>query len=95
MRIEAFHIPAIHACTALEKLNNFIESHQVIHVDQRWVEDGINSFWAVLVRYHVAAPDGDDDASKAALKSDSKQRTDDARIDYRSSSSFQSALSTV
>jgi len=46
-----FSIPVRDSGAAQAELNAFLASHKVLSVDQRWVEAGANSFWAVSVDY--------------------------------------------
>jgi hypothetical protein len=44
-------IPVRNAEWAERELNDFVESHRVLAVDRRWVDQGENSFWTVWVDY--------------------------------------------
>ncbi|MEO1616731.1 MAG: hypothetical protein AAFV88_12815 [Planctomycetota bacterium] len=39
----------------LESLNQFLRAHQIASVEKRFVEQGDNSFWSVLVTYTESA----------------------------------------
>ena len=38
---------------AAEDLNSFLQSHRILAVDRRWVDQGNDSFWAICVDCHV------------------------------------------
>ncbi|MEM9601407.1 MAG: HRDC domain-containing protein [Pseudomonadota bacterium] len=42
-----FRVPAMASGSHADELNAFLASHPLATVDRQWVEDGVNSFWAV------------------------------------------------
>ena len=46
-----FVIPVRTSAGAEEELNRFLQSHRVLSVDRRWVDQGSESFWSFCVDY--------------------------------------------
>lgn len=55
MPFKSFMVPVSHGEWAERELNQFLKTHRVLHVEQRWVDQGVNSFWAVWVDYVEAS----------------------------------------
>ncbi|CAM2064234.1 HRDC domain-containing protein [Sulfidibacter corallicola] len=58
MKYRFFQIPAQNSEAEAERLNAFLSSHRVVHVDRHFVADGANSYWALAVSWldGAAAP---------------------------------------
>lgn len=56
MRYKFFSIPVAHSDDAEAELNRFLAAHRVLNVDNNFVSDGGNSYWAVCVRYTTDPP---------------------------------------
>ncbi len=72
MAFQSFRIPVRSSEWAESELNNFLANRRVLCVDRRWVDQGENSFWAVLVDY-LDSPTG---SSRAAVATASKRKID-------------------
>lgn len=69
MPYKSFAIPVHHGDWAERELNDFLRSHRVLAVDRQWVDQGVNSFWAVWVDYvEVAAGEAPRNASVGSKK---------------------------
>ena len=75
MSYRFFQIPARGDTQAEGELNQFLQSHRVLAVDRRWVEQGENSYWALSVDYH----DTGNEPRAAGVRSQSGK----SKIDYR------------
>ena len=51
MAFQFFTIPIRDAASAAADMNAFLQSHRVLTVERRWVEQGSNSFWSFCVDY--------------------------------------------
>lgn len=49
-------IPVVSPETAEAELNSFLQSHRVLSVERRWVDQGSQSFWAICIDYHAGSP---------------------------------------
>ena len=56
MPFKFFAVPARDDGTAAEELNSFLQSHRILAVDRRWVDQGVDSFWAICVDYRFIVP---------------------------------------
>jgi superfamily II DNA helicase RecQ len=67
MPFKSFIVPVFHGEWAERELNQFLKTHRALHVEQRWVDQGWNSFWAVWVDYvDTSAPVADGQQPAAA-----------------------------
>ena len=57
MPFKFFTIPIQNAETAETQLNAFVQSHRVLAVDRRWVDQGATSFWSFCVDYLEPRPE--------------------------------------
>ena len=53
MPFRFFTVPIQNIAEAEAELNAFLGSHKVLAVDRQWVDQGVNSFWALCVHYLV------------------------------------------
>lgn len=74
MAFKFFTIPARDDGRAEADLNGFLRSHTVLAVEQRWVEQGVNSFWRFCVDYVDSA---------AATPNASRATNTKGKVDYR------------
>ena len=78
MPFKSFVVPVFYAERAERELNQFLKSHRVLHVEQRWVDQGANSFWTVWIDYlesDTPAAMGDGQSSgRSKKKVDFKER---------------------
>jgi len=74
MKYRTWLIPVQHAAGALEELNHLVAAHRVVSMDRQFVQDGINSFWAVWVSYEEASARPREDVSRGSGS---------PRVDYR------------
>ena len=51
MAFAFFIVPVRDPGDAMSALNGFLNTHKVLTVERRWVEDGANSFWSFCVDY--------------------------------------------
>src|SRR4051794_11223824 len=51
MALKFFTIPLQNPSLGEEEVNAFLSSHRVLQVERRFVDVGVNSFWAVCVDY--------------------------------------------
>jgi superfamily II DNA helicase RecQ len=58
MSFQLFTIPIQDGGQASAELNTFLQSHKVLSVDRRWVEQGSASFWCFCVDYLPHASGG-------------------------------------
>jgi len=76
MGFRFFTVPIQDSGQASAELNTFLQSHKVLSVDRRWVEQGSSSFWSFCIDYleqaNGASPGG-------ALRPGFSR----AKIDYR------------
>lgn len=49
MPLKFFLVPAFEPGAAESEINAFLGSHRVVAIDRRFVDQGVNSFWAVCV----------------------------------------------
>src|SRR5580704_9209616 len=56
MPFKFFTIPIQNSDAAETELNSFVQSHRVLAVERRWVEQGATSFWSFCVDYLDARP---------------------------------------
>jgi superfamily II DNA helicase RecQ len=75
MAFKSFVIPVFHSEWAERELNRFLQSHRVVSVERRFVEQGSESFWAVLVDY-LASSVAAGDVPTPATGSGSKKKVD-------------------
>lgn len=68
MPFKSFSVPVFHGEWAERELNQFLKTHRVLHVEQRWVDQGSNSFWAVWVDYVEASAPAANGPSAAGAK---------------------------
>lgn len=74
MPFKSFIVPVLHGEWAEQELNRFLNSHRVLHVEHRWVDQGSDSFWAVWVDYlETSAPKANGPPAAASKK----------RVDYK------------
>ncbi len=52
MRVYYTAVPAQNSAEAERALNQFLASHRIAKLEQRLVEDGPDSYWAVVVSYY-------------------------------------------
>ncbi len=74
MPLKFFTIPVANASNAEDELNSFLASHSVLAVERHWVDEGLNSFWAICVDYRLTVPKSTSDAMRSQGKS---------KVDYR------------
>lgn len=74
MAIQLFHLSISDSGLATEELNAFLASHRIVTVERRFVDQGLNSYWAFCIEYLPArgTPAG------APFRQD-----DGPRIDYK------------
>ncbi len=53
MQMKVFAIPIGNPSATEDSLNAFLRSKRIVNIDKRFVENGANSFWTVLVEYLV------------------------------------------
>jgi hypothetical protein len=61
MPLAFFTVPVQSPESAAGELNGFLSSHKVLSEERRWVDLGLNSFWAICVDFlpvGVAGPGG-------------------------------------
>jgi len=51
MAYRFFIVPVREGNEAAAELNGFLQSHRVLAVDRRWVDQGTESFWSFCVDY--------------------------------------------
>ena len=49
MKFRFFSVPVRKSSDAEEELNTFVASHRVVSIERRFVDAGLDSFWAVSV----------------------------------------------
>ena len=54
--------------SSAEELNSFLQSHRVLSVDRKWVDQGLDSFWSICVDYHVGGTDGGSRSKRSRSK---------------------------
>lgn len=74
MPYKSFILPVQINEWAERELNTFVANHRVLSVDRRWVDEGRNSYWAILVDYLDSPEPGREKAEGRKAK---------PRIDYR------------
>ena len=72
MPFKFFTVPAREDGTAAEELNSFLQSHRILAVDRRWVDQGVDSFWAICVDYHLGGA-GESSCKKKVRGEDYKE----------------------
>jgi superfamily II DNA helicase RecQ len=58
MPLKFFLVPAFEPAAAETEINAFLGSHRVVAIDRRFVDQGVNSFWALCVD-HLPSGAGD------------------------------------
>ena len=56
MAFRTFFLPVRDGASAEDELNAFLRTHRVLAIDRRWVDQGSDSFWVMLVDYLEQAP---------------------------------------
>jgi hypothetical protein len=54
MAFRFFTIPIRDPEPAQTELNSFLQSHNILSIDRRWVDQGTESFWTCCVDYHAS-----------------------------------------
>lgn len=72
MAFQIFTIPIRDPAGSQDELNSFLQSHKILTVDRRWVDQGADSFWSFCVDYHATS-----------TKSASAVRGKKSQVDYR------------
>ena len=73
MPYRTFLIPIRDAVSAERELNDFMRSHRVLAVDRQWIDQGLNSLWAVWVDYLEASGAAADEVASGTKR----------RVDYK------------
>ena len=73
MAFRLFTVPIRDPDVAQQELNSFLQSHKILSVDRRWVDQGADSFWSFCVDYHPTAT-----KAVAAIATGKK-----SQVDYR------------
>ncbi len=57
MQVQVFSIPTFDSQTAINEMNSFLRSHQIIDVERQLIKRETFEYWAIFVRYDdVSAP---------------------------------------
>lgn len=51
MQVKLFTIPMHDDGGAEEEINSFLRAHRVLTIDRHFVQDGVNSVWAICISY--------------------------------------------
>jgi len=76
MPLQFFTIPISDPEPTTRELNQFLAAHRICSVDQRLVDVGLHSVWAVCVTYSTRPVDGERKVGRTTP-------ADEGRIDYR------------
>lgn len=78
MAFKFFLIPIGESETAEAEMNAFLNSHKVLSIDRRWVDQGSQSFWSFCVDFLPGAATGSKPSSSPIRNGHQRER-----IDYR------------
>jgi len=67
-------VPIQSSDAAEAELNSFLQSHRVLSIDRRWVDQGSQSFWVMCIDYHTGG-------GTRPLATDAKSGR--SKVDYR------------
>lgn len=74
MLFQAWRVPVIGGDAVLRELNAFAVKHRILELERRFVDAGLESFWAIWVSYESLSAVSAEASSKGAARD---------RVDYR------------